>query len=309
MPSFFYIRIVPIPINIILLLSFIGISARCQELTVYVLPPNGPLSWHSPQSLLTSFGANLIRKKKHPPHSHPLGHLIVELKNRDHYMIGGMIAKSRSELNKKVLFGGYGLGIFFARIGGVLKEGQVNIDEITGRYRTGDVAFIKFKLNEATFVRLWQYLDEYKSRGYDKIYNGNNKPRDGTGSGCSAFGISFIEVGGLLPADTISKWAMKLNMPEKLIGGPGGDGRRVGFFSVLMKRKWADTARQQYRVVTSYDPQLIFRWISDVWGRAGRDVKHKYEIETRGAAKGVVYDRTQWRVPDDPIWTGQIAEK
>ncbi len=285
----------------VLFIAFLSANVCGQELTIYVIPPNGTINWSSPRSMFLSYGANLLKKNKYPPHSHPLGHLIVELKDSSHYTITGMVAESRGDINSKVLRDGYGLGILFAPLNGKLREGRDNLDEIEARYTNGEVRFMKFTLSQANFSRLWQYLEEYKQFGYDKIYNGENKPREGKGAGCSAFGTSFIDVAGLLPKDVMNKWVVKANVPGKLIGGPGGNKRWVGLPKILFKGKWAGSSKHNSKTIAYYEPSLIYAWILTEWNKTNNINGSVREI--RGSAKGIVIDCTKSAVPADPIWT------
>ena len=169
----------------------------------------------------------------------------------------------------------------------------------------GDVAFLNYKLNNETFLRLWQYLEEYKRQGYDKIYNGENKPREGKGAGCSAYGVSFIEVGDLMPEEEMAKWQISANIPEKLIGGQKENGRWVSFYKIIFKRKWADTLKQKFTPITLYEPELLYNWIVDNCDQLSATTTARYQKELRGNANGIVIDCTHYPVPHEPIWYDQ----
>ncbi len=273
-----------------------------QEMTLYVIPPKTPMNWHSPQSLFFSYVDNLLARSRYILRSHPMGHLVIELKDSTRQTTVGIVAESKSDLAYKVYAKGYGLGILFTGLSGNMEEGEINTRELSKRARRGDVAFIKFNLCSDAFDRLWRYLEEYKMRSYHKIYNGENKPREGKGAGCTAFGTSFIDIAGLRSAVETDKWIVRANVPDKLIGGPVGNNRWVGIHRIMFKRKWADTTRQPYRKIVYHEPSLIYGWIAGEWATKGPVTAHGYKRAQKGKAMGLEIDCSQYTVPDEPIW-------
>ena len=273
-------------------------------MTLYVIPPQTPMNWHSPQSLLFSYVDNLLARNRYIMRRHPMGHLVIELKDSTRQTIVGIVAESKSDLAYKVYAKGYGLGILFTGLSGNMEEGEINAKEMLVRTRRGDVAYISFNLCNDAFERLWRYLGEYKQRSYHKIYNGENKPREGKGAGCTAFGTSFIDVAGLGSAVDIEQWTVRANVPDKLIGGPEGNNRWVGIHRIMFKRKWADTTRQAYRKIVYHEPSLIYRWIMNEWATKGAITTHGYKRTQKGKAKGLLIDCAQYTVPNEPIWQG-----
>ena len=286
----------------ILTVLFCATSLHSQELTFYVIPPKGPINWNSPRSLLLSYAGSMLAGNKHHTYSHPMGHVFIELQDSSHHATAGMEARSKSDMAGMVSKKGYGLGILFADIPGRLVEGEENETDISERSREGDIAFIKFRLTPEAFAKLWQYLQDYKSNGYDQVYNGENKPREGKGAGCSAFGASFIELAGLLSADVLSEWKIQVNIPQKLIGGPNNNGGRVGILKIIANRKWAASAGQQCRTASFYEPSMIYNWIGQQWNWHGNGAGPTYATVVRGNAKGIVIDCTQRQLPNTPTW-------
>ncbi len=277
---------------------FASVAASGQELTVYVIPPNIPMNWRSPGNLLVSYMQNLLVRNKYVKRRHPMGHVLVELKDPTHYAMVGMVAESKQDLAYKVYAQGYGLGILVSALSGKMEEGEVNTKEVAKRCARGDIAFIHFGLSSSGFERLWAYLEEYKQRGYDKVYGGDNKPREGKGAGCSAFAVSFIELDSLLPEAVLEQWRVRVQVPCKLIGGPEGGNRWVGLHKILLKHKWADTTRQRYRNVVYYEPTLLHQWILNARNGHDTGIKRVNRLD----APGVEIDRKQWVVPEAPVW-------
>ncbi len=274
--------------------------AHAQQMILYAMPSPFPLNWRSPHTLFMSYMENLLVHTGYPHHRHPLGHLLIELRDTAHYALIGAVAESRAEMFNSVTREHYGLGALFTTFRGKVETEADNYHQLADRYPKGDIAYIKFLLNEETFARLWKYLQEYRDRGYDKKYNGHNQPRKGEGAGCSAFAISFIELAGLLDTSTLDKWQVKVDVQDKLIGGPEGGNKRISTLKMAFTQRWADTTRQAYKPLAYYEPRYVYEWITTAWDAPAATLK--YGIQHRGNAKGLVIDRRNHPSPDGSIW-------
>jgi hypothetical protein len=243
---------------------------------------------------------NSFRAKKIGGSRRAMGHVFVELKDGKHDEIASEIARNKKDMYYPVFFRGYGMGILFANIPGKLEAVNHIRQEMDERSLKGKIAYIKFKLSQATFNRLLEYLDEYKKNGYQRIYNGENLPREGKGAGCSAFAYSFIELGNLLPKEETDKWLIDKPVAETLLGGPCNKGKRVSCFKILKKHSWTEATKQQYMIMERYDPYLIYKWIQSKWRPHGDTT---YGAEQTELAKGIILDCSQIPTPDGSIWT------
>ena len=289
-------------IFLLCLVLLLTTTANAQELILYAIPSKKNISWDSPGSLLKGYLKNILTKSKYKGYGHPMGHVIVELRDTGRSQVMGMVAVKVSELGSKAAWKGYGIGVMYTASQGLLREGEKNIEDLSLHYPGGDVAYLRFKISDSAFNRLWRYHCEYKEYGFDKIYNGLNRPREGKGAGCSAYGVSFIEVAGLLPEDILHQWQMKVNVPEKLIGGPHRNGKWVGLHRVLLTHRWADTSREQFRPLAYYEPSLMYAWIVGNYQHEIIPGIGKIEKEYRGKAIGLVIDLSGQAPPDEPIW-------
>lgn len=235
-------------------------------------------------------------------HRHPLGHILVELHDTAHYALLGMVAESRAEMFNSVTKERYGMGALFTIFKGKLETEADNYHQLIDRYPRGDIAYLKFLLGPQAFSRLWQYMLEYSERGYDKKYNGHNKPREGKGAGCSAFAMSFIELAGLLDTTITNHWRVNVNVQDKLLGGPQGGYRTISTWRLAFTQRWADTTSQAFHPLSYYEPRWIFNWIVDRWDKPGNEYPIKYGVQRREAAKGLVFDCRNTPVPTDDIW-------
>lgn len=258
-------------------------SAVAQELTLYTFPPPRPLNWASPFTL--SFGAGVGNRFtfSHIKHKHTFGHVFIELRgpNGERWLTGSTTAPDAPSDADYVTKRGYGLGVLFTGLQGALDPAPGLDAELVDRYQSGRVAFMTFKLKPATFVRMARFLKEYQERGYHKIYNGLNRPREGLGAGCSIFGMAFLEIGGLMRPEYPRDWVVSVRIPEHLIGGPA-TGRRVSLFKAMTGR-WA-REDEPHRVLSLYDPQLMYVWINKEYQKRRFDqVLHRSPGNDRGS--------------------------
>lgn len=288
-------------------------TASAQELILYTMPPPGSLDWSSPRSLL--FGAAIANRLTftHVKHKHTFGHVFIELRGPDGQseFAGSTTAPDAPSDADFITKHGYGLGVFYANFRGALDTRESLEPQIADREKSGRLGFITFKLNRAQYNRLATYLREYKERGYDKIYNGLNRPREGLGAGCSAFGISFLEVGGFHRPMFAQQWMVHVRLPEQLIGGPT-TGRRVSLMAAALGR-WA-REDEPHRVLSLYDPDLIFKWIVRMHQAARFQQVHASDSSEKGDytdrpklvkrrnALGIEYDVSREPLPREPIF-------
>ena len=146
---------------------------------------------------------------------------------------------------------------------------------------------------------MWQYLQEYKQKGYHLSYNGLNKPREGLGAGCSAFALSFLEVGGLDSLLPVQEWQVKVRVPGRLLGGGKLFGRSVQFFKLLLAGHWASKEGGAGRDLMLYEPTKLYNWIMNKHNTLQTDSPVKTK---KGSAPGLVIDCSKLPPPDEPIW-------
>jgi hypothetical protein len=262
----------------------ISTTAIAQSITIYCFPPPHKINWSNPHTLLCSTLRNYISKKDDQP-LRPLGHIMIELKKDSSYILTGMAPKKKSDLKKNVLKEKEGLGILFDVIDGHLEETELVRTELGGRLKKGKVAFITYNISDMSYGYLRSYLKEYKERGYDRLYNGKNLPRMGEGSGCSAFAMSFLELINALSPELSNDWTIKVNVPEKLIGGRYTDSR-ISLLRLFFSFRWAGKNEASMPLVL-YDPYLMYNWIKAKCNIENANPGGTYAVKKSGNAKGL----------------------
>lgn len=285
----------------------IVVGSSAQELTLFSMPSPREINWDNPRGMtLTSLTNQLTFK--HVKTKHAIGHVFISLahKGRDEFVMTGSAPTKDSGMQDMVLKGGYGLGILFADIKGNLEPSAKLLAELPDRVKSGQISFIRFKLSESNYARLQTYLNEYRRRGYGNIYNGLNLPREGKGAGCSAFGVAFLQVGGLMHPVWEKEWPINVRIPMELIGGPL-TGKNVSVVKALKISKWADE-KAPHRVLKLYEPYRIHEWIVKEWQRESIAKTGKVRLVKEKNAFGLEYDCTHIEAPSEPIFEGEAAK-
>jgi len=288
-------------ITILALLCFLcSHRIQSQTFTIYTIPAPHEMRWESPGKLVFSYLRNFLTRSSYGKYRHPIGHMMVELKDSTKHVIAGVTAVKHSGMTRKVLFKGFGLGILFEKIQGRLEETDINLPEIQRRSKKGDIAFLEFRISQPVFDRLWKYYNEYKEKGYYKLYNGLNHPLEGEGAGCSAFAFSFLEAAGLLDIIPPEICLIDRPAPASLVHLSGKNGARVSLFKLLLSRNWSAENDPQAPHYTTYEPTWLFNWIHQ--NHAFIPATGKVQQTMLKKAPGILIDCRDAMVPVGPIW-------
>lgn len=297
-----------------LVLSCSVIYAQNYEFTLYAFPPAVPLNWSSPLKL--AYGAGLKGRFvfEHGRNKHTIGHCFMELKgpNGEHELTGSTTAPDAPSDSDFVTKHGYGLGVLFAPMKGALDKSEKLSAELLDRYKTGKMTYIRFIINKTAYQRMKTYLNEYRAKGYDKIYNGTNEPRKGKGAGCSAFAVSFLDLCGYIDPYFEKEWIRRVKLPKSLVGGPI-TGKHVSLAKVLFNARWARD-NEEFIPLEMWDPQLMYEWVHKVYSLATRMQKEKgnfdklkilgknFRFVKIDKALGIYIDIRDIPSATDPIW-------
>jgi hypothetical protein len=281
----------------LLLTLLISAPAYAQELTLYFVPSPSGIDWTSPSSLLTSSAKNKLTFKKHF-----MGHAWVELKCDNVHEVTGMVADSPDYMNQ-IIVNQIGLGVLFHSFKGKL-ESKADIQKELDHYKSeGGMNFVSFKLNRPQCKRAITYLNEYRKFNIARYYGLAQSPRQAEGAGCSAFAVSFPDVLNILEQDMKESWIQTVHIPLELTGAPLGDDS-VSLLKILRRDSWA-TGMEPHKKLTFWDPDKMYQWVKKK--AAERSVY--YSAEQRGKVSGLIYDKSHYPVPEEPIWSQQLDPK
>jgi len=269
-----------------------------QSITLYTFPPEHPYRWKHPHSLLVSTIHNFYFGSKHKP-VRTIGHMVIELKKDTSLLLTAMAIDEMTEFRRSILKDKIGLAVLFKLVAGHMEENAEVQTELIYRTQQSRVAFISFKITDSAYQYLKLYIDSFKLKCYDLLYNGLNRPRAGEGSGCTAFGISFLELINALSPEYTDKWAVKVNVPEKLIGDSATK-KRVSVWRIFFSFNWTRKNKPS-RLLVLYEPYLIYSWINKIWDDEQKNPKNKYQLKKMGMAKGIEID-CQTCMPKFPMF-------
>jgi hypothetical protein len=269
-----------------------------QSITLYTFPPAHPYHWNNPHRLLLSTLRNYYFGSKKPP-VRLIGHMVIELKKDSERIFTGIVADDISNFKQSILNEQTGLAVLFKLVPGHLEKAADIQKEVTFRTQDAKAAFIRIEITDSAYQYLKLYIDSFNYKGYHKLYNGLNRPRAGEGSGCTAFGISFLELIHALNPEYKDQWAVKVKVPEKLIGDTIIK-KSVHIRRIFFTFRWA-RKNEPCRLLTLYEPGLIYRWINHTWDAEQRYPTGKYQLKKIANAKGLLIDGSSC-VPSFPMF-------
>ncbi|MFZ4714431.1 MAG: hypothetical protein ACOYL6_11985 [Bacteriovoracaceae bacterium] len=259
------------------------------ELTLYFIPSPYGLSWNSPSSITKTTILNRITLK-----NRNIGHVAVEIKTDTEHILTGMAGDVRSS-KKLLFFEGIGLGMLYYNYPGRLESKEELEEEFKIQAKHSRLNFVSFKISSETSARLIQYLSEYKERRCEVRYGLPNQPRLAEGAGCSAFGVSFLELAGILDEEFKKAWSYDLAVPEHVVGTPIGT-KKVNVLQIFLTHTWAKST-EPHRKIFFWDPDTMFAWVNRKLIQPG-----PYEQVFKHNVQGLLYDRSQIPTPTNPIW-------
>lgn len=259
------------------------------------------IDWSAPRDLTRS-----VVKNKNSGQRRAIGHVTVQI-DCGHSGESIWTGMSDDSVNYRslVLKEGYGLGILFEKVPGRLENGENLQQEINDLAGQGRIHAIDMLISHPTCDRLQTYLREFRQRGLSQWYGLPNRPRHGEGAGCSAFGVSFLEIAGLMRDEWKAAWARELQVPEEWIGGPDNE-REVPFKRLYFLRKslnhWGQHTGDT-RNVTFWDPDLMHDWVKEMLENTDENQAPQGFATIPGLQiPTLLIDARDIPIPDEPIW-------
>lgn len=248
-----------------LFVVFLSLSASADEIKLHFIKSPLGVNWSSPWNLAHSIIQNQVvpftRRR-----AFSISHVFVELKcdSVGRHIMRGMTSATTSEERDLVFKEHFGFGTMFHFFKGRLEKEDSIVQDLTpyeGKRRKSDLTIA---VSGESCQRMLQYADEYERLGYGEIYAGlQGDPLKREGSGCSAFAVSFLRVGGLMD-DFTDEWRRVLDVPKRLIGGPltGNDVRIMRILSRPFAR-WSN--KEPHIHLKAWDPELMHSWVKKTY--------------------------------------------
>jgi hypothetical protein len=235
---------------------------RADELVLHLIPAPTRTDWRSPRKLAMSAIRNEIVHHEGLKR-HGIGHLYVELKCGSTRILTGATSTGNTEERRALFKEGYGLGVVFKNYLGKLDAPAEIEEDLRSTFSSGRSSFIRFLVSSTACQRALDYWIEYQLRGYDRIYAGlNARPLKGESAGCTAFGMSFLEILGLQDPIFEEQWKTRLVVPRKFVGGPL-TGKRVRIWKLLFafSADWDSDLSHEGFGLDFWDPEKMDGWI------------------------------------------------
>jgi hypothetical protein len=283
-------------------------NSQSSQITIFVIPSLSPIDWSNPSILFKTaekcFFQAIIRKNYYII-GHTIARITSPLLAAPYYVaMSGKIPTEKPELLliKKIGFGAMG-----ATIKGHIETEKSIKKGIELYSKRNEVAFIKFNINEQSVRRILELAKQYQTKsinGYAPcdLYNGATWPRyKDEGSGCSGFGMSLLDAGGVLPPEA-KDWYVDVKIPMDLIGGEFNGNKKIKIRSILKTKSWYEGTGVEnidYVNYKTYDPGMIFNWIINMRSQNNPN----YRADEENGIKGVIADRQNIVfAPDEPLY-------
>ena len=295
---------------------------------LYLIPTSPVhLDWSTPRKLLlTTIEASLINK------DHPIGHVAIEVQYRgledaEHHIATGA-SGSQSGISRQLLLkDDLAFSILERAWPGMLE----NPDDLAVAVREraphkNRLAVVTWLISDASCQRMLDYYHALVADQNPRYYGFGARPRRGEGSGCSAFGASFLEQAGLVDAPLRAAWTLTVRVPLNLMAGYLGNAR-IPLKNALASRHsahWAAPA-DPHMLLELFDPDVMYRWATHLHATPGdssgllvqpdlalpRLLDSKYQLN--GAAErnvpAIVIDARDVPTPTTPIFLGPPSLK
>lgn len=266
------------------------------ELTIYFTSSTGVINWENPSKLFKSTNLAYLKagiKKNYYVIGHTQARLTSTLLPAPIYT--AMTGAAQTEkvdlvLKKKVGFGSLGSTI----------KGKMETEESIKKGlllygKRNMVSYVKFKINQEAVHRILQFIKYYGQKTENGFapcekYNGALWPRyENEGSGCSAYGMSLLDVANIIPPEA-KDWMVDVNVPMELIGGEFNNNKKIKFGSILRTKSWYTgngTEGVDYVNYKVYDPSIIKDWLMNKRGMNDS----VFIADEENGLKGIIVDR------------------
>ncbi len=293
---------------VMLLLSpFLSPRAYSDQITLHFIKAPTPTRWTSPRSLTLSALRNQVAKVPGGAR-HSIGHVFVELQCGNSLTYSGVTSTGNSEERRAIFLEGYGMGVVFKNYRGKFDSQEFIKKDLAAMFETGRSNFVRFNISTTTCSRLTEYLSEYGRLGYHKIYAGlNARPLLRQSAGCSAYGMSFLELAGLQAPEFEENWRTYRVVPRKWVGGPL-TGRRVKILKILsaIPSRWDQDLSRGGFPVDFWDPEKMHLWTElaaqDLITGANRKFPWPASLLRIKKSTGVLFDARAVPTPEGPFF-------
>lgn len=284
---------------------FISTFSWADSITLHLMRSPLGINWSSPWTMTMSTLKNAVAptgKKR----AYSISHVFVEVKcdSTGDHIYRGMTSAGSSEERELLFKKGYGLGLMFHTYKGKLEKGEQIPKDLAPYLGHKRRAGITIKTSPETCQRMLQYAQEYEAKGYGSMYSGlQADPLKGEGAGCSAFGVSFLRIGGLMGNFT-QEWKDVIDVPKRFVGGPL-TGKHVKITKLLSRPFARWSSKTPHIHLEAWNPERMHTWVKKTYlqVRAG-EYRGEYpvDIDRVGKSYFVELDMSDRPTPQGSFW-------
>lgn len=288
-----------------LLVFFISTQVLADSVTLHLFRSPLGINWSSPWSMTFSALKNSLADTD-GKRAFAISHVFVEVNcdSTGEHIFRGQTSTDDSNERDLIFKEKYGMGVMFHIYKGKFEKDEAILKDLAsyeGSERRGSFTAL---IKPSTCQRMLRYTQEYEDRGYGNIYSGlQADPLKGEGAGCSAFGVSYLRIGGLMEPFT-SEWQNIVNVPKRFIGGPL-TGKKVNILKILTHPAAQWSNKEPHIHLEAWNPENMLRWVQkthDLIENGGVLNGYQSTIDSVGESKSLTIDLTHKPTPDGPFW-------
>lgn len=278
--------------------------AQDNRLTLHAYKSSVGVDWRSPKDLAISVVKNEIYRYFNG-NQRLLGHVSIELLCGDRKVVTGMVGQ-KNENRRMVLQEDAGYGVLFHIFQGALEEEEKLNLEVSKKRKDGFVHSATYLVNDESCQKMLQHYDNYVAQGGAHNYGFPLNTLEGEGGGCSAFGVSFLQVAQVAVPEHLKQWSGSVWVPNKLIGHhntkrytshdqtpytPSSETKKVSLLSILFDdeiKAWSKPNDPDSRYLEYFDPDTMFRWIQNLAELPQGD---SYTVKKHDQSYEIIFDQ------------------
>lgn len=280
-------------------------SVSADSITLHLMRSPLGINWKSPFSMTISALRNSLADTQ-GRRAFGISHVFVEVScdSTGEKIYRGQTSSDDSNERELIFKESFGLGVMFHTYKGKYEKDSAILKDLISYEGSERRGAFKALISPTTCQRMLRYAEEYESLGFGNIYSGlQADPLKGEGAGCSAFGISFLRIGGILEP-FMKDWQNIIDVPKRLIGGPL-TGKKVHILKILTQphAKWS--SQDEHIHLEAWNPERMLSWVERTYSdhiRGEYQGSYDIDVDILGDSKSVVVDLSHRLTPSGPFW-------
>ncbi|MCO4753734.1 MAG: hypothetical protein KC478_04595 [Bacteriovoracaceae bacterium] len=268
---------------IIFLFLFSTAYAESSYVRLYNFKSPYGVDWESPRSLFFSVAKNLVAHKLgFRNNSKEIGHNAIELscRNRDgtkKSLFTGMASHASTTEALDLLFlKNSGLGVLLHRYKGRHETHEDLESVIKKGVSNGDINSITYLIDDSKCSDLLKHNERWVQNKAYLNYGLQERPETYTGSGCSAYAMSFIKDFKIANEKQYNSWLKTIYIDKELIGPHNRqaytqdkqglyeviDGNGPSIFRLILQSRWASPFNKAALKLNFWSPDAMYDWVA-----------------------------------------------